>query len=164
MPDVRFDAMPERANTLEEKSLSLYIYVADGPFGLFGGRSWTVNRDERVNMSTSDECIFCRIIKGEIPSTKIYEDDEYLVFRDIKPAAPTHVLVIPKRHVPRLSECGEKDRNLLSGLMLVAAKAAKLENLDSFRLIINDGAGSGQTVFHLHAHVLGGTNLGERLL
>lgn len=119
---------------------------------------------ERVEMNTNEDCVFCRIIKGEIPSTKVYEDDEFLVFRDIKPAAPTHVLVIPKRHVARLSECGDGDRDLLAGLMLTAAKAAGLEKLDSYRLIVNDGAGAGQTVFHLHAHVLGGAKLGERLL
>ncbi len=110
------------------------------------------------------DCVFCRIIRGEIPSTKIYEDENNLVFRDIHPAAPTHVLVIPKRHVPGLSACGEAERGLLSDLMLAAARAAKLEGLESYRLIINDGKGAGQTVFHLHAHVLGGREMGERLL
>ena len=110
------------------------------------------------------ECVFCRIVKGEIPSTKVYEDKDYLVFRDIRPAAPIHLLTIPKHHVARLSDCGDADRELLAGLMLIAAKAAKLEKLDSFRLIINDGSGAGQTVFHLHAHILGGGEMGEKLL
>lgn len=112
----------------------------------------------------SDGCVFCRIIKGELPSTKVYEDEDYLVFRDINPAAPTHLLVIPKQHVARLSECGDSERTLLANLMLTAGKAAKAEGLDSFRLIINDGAEAGQTVFHLHAHILGGTKLSEKLL
>lgn len=115
-------------------------------------------------MDTDADCVFCRIAKGELPSTKVFEDERNLVFRDIRPAAPTHLLVIPKRHVARLSECGEGDRELLADLMLTAGKAAKQENLDSFRLIINDGAGAGQTVFHLHAHVLGGASMSEKLL
>lgn len=115
-------------------------------------------------MPEHDDCLFCRIIKGEIPSNKVYEDDRVLAFRDIKPAAPTHVLVIPKRHVSRLSDCGEGERELLADLMLACNKAAEAEKLDSCRVIINNGAGAGQTVFHLHAHVLGGTTLGERLL
>lgn len=110
------------------------------------------------------DCIFCRIVGGEIPSTKVYEDDEFLAFRDIRPAAPVHILVIPKRHIPRLSECGPGDRDVLGGLMLCAGHIARMNELDSFRLIINDGAGAGQTVFHLHAHILGGEKLSEKLL
>lgn len=110
------------------------------------------------------DCLFCRIIKGEIPSTKVYEDDKVLVFRDIHPAAPTHVLVVPKRHVDKLGDCGEGERGLIADVMLAANKAAALEKLDAYRVIINNGPGAGQTVFHLHAHVLGGKTLGERLL
>ena len=112
----------------------------------------------------AQDCVFCRIIKGEIPSTKVYEDDANLVFRDIKPAAPVHLLVVPKRHVATLSDCGTAERELLGSLMLTAGEAARAEKLDSFRLIVNNGAGAGQTVFHLHAHILGGTAMGERLL
>lgn len=112
----------------------------------------------------SNECVFCRIARGELPADKVYEDDLYLAFRDIKPAAPVHLVVIPKRHVPRLGECGEDDARLVSGLVFAAKKAAEKEGLDSFRLIINDGAEAGQTVFHLHAHVLGGGALPEKLL
>ena len=115
-------------------------------------------------MNAETECIFCRIVRGEIPSTKVFEDDRTLVFRDINPAAPTHLLAIPKRHVPRLSECGDGERELLADLMLAAGRVAKQENLDSFRLIVNDGSGAGQTVFHLHAHILGGRTLTEKLL
>lgn len=112
----------------------------------------------------SNDCVFCRISRGELPSTKVHEDDKYLVFRDINPAAPVHLLAIPKRHVARLSECGDDDARLISDLLLTAKMAARKEGLDSFRLIINDGAEAGQTVFHLHAHVLGGAKLPEKLL
>lgn len=110
------------------------------------------------------ECIFCRIVRGEIPSGVVYEDDRFLVFKDINPAAPVHWLAIPKKHIPRLSEAGEEDRALLGELMLTVGRVARAERLDSYRLIINDGAGAGQTVFHLHAHILSGRQLGEKLL
>lgn len=115
-------------------------------------------------MSSVQDCVFCRIIRGELPSTKVYEDGGNVAFRDINPAAPVHVLVVPKRHVARLRECGDADRDLLADLMLAVGKVAAAENLDAYRLIINDGAGAGQTVFHLHAHILGGAELGEKLL
>lgn len=115
-------------------------------------------------MTSTQDCVFCRIVRGELPSTKVYEDDAYLAFRDIHPAAPTHILVIPKRHVDKLSVCGDGERDLLAGLMLTAKKAAAADNLGAFRLIVNDGAGAGQTVFHLHAHVLGGKTISEKLL
>ncbi|MDR1612065.1 MAG: histidine triad nucleotide-binding protein [Planctomycetota bacterium] len=115
-------------------------------------------------MRRDPDCLFCRIVKGEIPSAKVYEDDAVLAFRDINPAAPTHVLVVPKDHVATLAECGDGDRALLADVMLAAGKVAGLEKLDAFRLIVNNGSGAGQTVFHLHAHVLGGKPMGERLL
>ena len=117
---------------------------------------------ERLEMA--QDCIFCRIVRGEIPSTKVYEDDSILAFRDINPAAPVHILVIPKRHVARLSECGPEERDLVADVMLGAGKVVKAEGLDSFRLIVNDGAGAGQTVFHLHAHILSGAVLSEKLV
>jgi Diadenosine tetraphosphate (Ap4A) hydrolase and other HIT family hydrolases len=112
----------------------------------------------------ADDCIFCKIIRGEIPATKIYEDEQNLVFRDINPAAPVHLLAIPKRHVNRLSECGQESSEMLSSLLLTVNKAAALEKLDDFRVVINNGAGAGQTVFHLHVHILGGMAMSERLL
>lgn len=112
----------------------------------------------------ADDCVFCRIIKGEIPSTKVYEDGDFLAFKDIDPAAPVHLLVIPKTHIPRLSAATEKDAALLAGLLLTVGKVAREQHLDSYRLVVNDGAGAGQTVFHLHAHMLGGRELGEKLL
>lgn len=110
------------------------------------------------------DCIFCRIARGELPSQKVWEDDSYLVFRDINPAAPVHLLAIPKAHRARLAECGQEDKDLLGGLLLAAGAAAAKENLGSFRLIVNNGADAGQTVFHLHAHVLGGKKMAEKLL
>ncbi len=112
----------------------------------------------------SENCIFCRIVNREIPSTNVYEDDNFLAFRDIKPAAPVHLLVIPKKHIARLSEAGAEDAALLGQFMLTVGHIAREQNLESYRLIINDGAGAGQTVFHLHAHILSGRQLGEKLL
>ncbi len=115
-------------------------------------------------VDSKSDCLFCKIIKGEIPSNKIYEDDKVLIFRDINPVAPTHVLIVPKQHVDKLGDCGEAERELLADVMLAANKAAELEKIDSCRVIINNGAESGQTVFHLHAHVIGGKPLAERLI
>lgn len=111
-----------------------------------------------------DNCVFCKIVQGEIPSTKVYENEDFIAFNDINPAAPVHVLVIPKRHVPRLSEAGREDTAMLGNMLITIGLTAKKLGLDSYRLIINDGAGAGQTVFHLHAHILGGKELSEKLL
>ena len=105
------------------------------------------------------DCIFCRIVRGEIPARKVYEDGELLAFHDINPQAPVHVLVIPREHVVNLAEAGEQHEQLLGHLLLVAAQVARQEGLDSFRTVINSGAEAGQTVFHLHVHVIGGRPL-----
>ncbi len=110
------------------------------------------------------DCLFCKIVAGQIPSAKVYEDDAYFVFKDINPAAPVHWLVVPKRHLDRLAAAADRDRDLLGGLLLAAHKAAKANAIGDYRLIINDGPGAGQTVFHLHAHILAGPALGEKLL
>ncbi len=112
----------------------------------------------------SQDCIFCRIVAGEIPSDKVYEDDNFLVFKDIHPAAPVHLLAVPKKHIARLSEAGADDRSLMGDFMLTIGHVAREQGLESYRLIVNDGAGAGQTVFHLHAHILSGRQLGEKLL
>lgn len=112
----------------------------------------------------SEDCVFCRIVKQEIPSTKVYEDDNFLVFKDINPAAPVHLLAIPKKHVARLSEAKPEERDMLGDFMLVIGHVAREQGLDSYRLIVNDGAGAGQTVFHLHAHILSGRQMSEKLL
>ncbi len=118
----------------------------------------------RAGAIMSQECVFCKIVTGEIPSDKVFEDDDFLVFKDINPAAPVHLLAIPKRHIARLSEAQNQDADLLSRFMLLIGTVAREQSLNSFRLIINDGAGAGQTVFHLHAHILGGGQFSEKLL
>jgi len=103
------------------------------------------------------DCIFCRIVKGEIPSDKVYEDDEILAFKDIRPHAPLHVLIIPKRHIASLVEVQQSDAELLGRLLALAPRiAAEHGSNDGFRTIINTGRVGGQEVYHLHIHVLGG--------
>ncbi len=105
------------------------------------------------------ETIFSKIIKREIPATIIYEDDLALAFRDVNPQAPVHFLVIPKQPIVKLSDATEADQSLLGHLLLVASKVAAQEGLTGFRLVTNNGTEAGQTVFHLHIHVLGGRSL-----
>lgn len=106
------------------------------------------------------DTIFGKIARGEVPADKVYEDDRCLAFRDVAPQAPTHILVIPRQPIPRLSQSGDGDEPLLGHLLRVAAKVAKDAGLADYRLVVNDGAGAGQTVFHLHLHVLGGRPMG----
>ncbi|HEY9137221.1 MAG TPA: histidine triad nucleotide-binding protein, partial [Terriglobus sp.] len=106
------------------------------------------------------DCIFCRIAAGTIPSTKVYEDDQCLAFRDLHPVAPTHVLVIPKEHIASTAHALETHAPLLGHLVLTAAKVAEQEGLaKGFRVVANTGADGGQTVDHLHFHVLGGRSM-----
>jgi histidine triad (HIT) family protein len=108
-------------------------------------------------MSTDKDCIFCKIIRNEIPSARVYEDDEVLVFKDIRPSAPVHLLVIPKHHISGLSAVQASDQQVLGKMMLVASQVAREQgSTDGFRTIINDGRVGRQDVFHLHMHVLGG--------
>lgn len=107
--------------------------------------------------------IFAKILAGEIPCNRVYEDDQLLAFRDIAPQAPVHILIIPKAQRATLADCTEADAQLLGKLQLAAAKIAKQEGLSDFRTVINCGTGAGQTVFHLHLHLLGGKQLGEKL-
>ena len=104
--------------------------------------------------------IFGKIIEREIPATIVYEDEHCLAFRDINPQAPTHVLLIPKKEIPRLVDATEEDEPLLGHLLLAAAKIARhLGAGDAFRLVVNNGAEVGQSVFHLHLHILAGRKL-----
>ena len=108
------------------------------------------------------DTIFGRIISGEIPSEFLYEDEHCIAINDIHPQAPVHVLVIPKRPLEKLSDAAEEDREMLGHLMLAAgAVARQLGVADAFRLIVNNGAGAGQTVFHLHLHIIAGRDLAE---
>lgn len=106
------------------------------------------------------DTIFGKIARGEASAEILYEDDRALAFRDLNPAAPTHVLVIPRKPLDTLAAAGEEDESLLGHLLLVANRVAKDAGLENFRVVINNGAGSGQTVFHLHVHVLGGRGFG----
>jgi len=106
------------------------------------------------------DSIFGRIARGELKADIVYEDDRALAFRDIDPQAPTHILVIPRKPIERLSAADSSDAPLLGHLLDVARKVASQEGLRDFRLVVNDGAGAGQSVFHLHVHVLGGRAFG----
>ncbi len=105
------------------------------------------------------ETIFSRIIKGEIPCDEIYSDDKCIAFRDIEPQAPVHILVIPKKTIVNLKEVGAEEQELLGHLLLISAQIAKKEGLEDWRTVINTGAEAGQTVFHLHIHIIGGRKL-----
>jgi histidine triad (HIT) family protein len=106
------------------------------------------------------DCLFCRILSGEIPSKKVYEDEYVYAFEDVNPQAPTHVLVIPKKHVAGLKEAGNSEAELIGRCHLAAAKIARDRNIeDGYRTVLNVGPGSGQSVFHLHVHLLGGRKL-----
>ncbi len=107
----------------------------------------------------AEDCLFCKIIQGDIPSDKLYEDDEVLVFRDIAPTAPVHFLVIPKKHISGPSAVAEEDEQLMGKLIRIGNQIAKKEGIEQFRLVFNNGAEAGQTVFHVHMHVLGGRSL-----
>ncbi len=105
------------------------------------------------------DTIFGKIARDEAPAEIVYEDDRALAFQDVAPKAPTHILVIPRKPIARLSEAGDEDEALLGHLLLVARRVAADAGLKDFRLVLNDGAGAGQTVFHLHLHVMGGRSL-----
>ena len=105
------------------------------------------------------DCLFCKIIQGEIPSEKLYEDEHLIVIKDINPKAPVHLLVIPKVHVESLLTVEEDHANILAYTMLNLHKFAKEQGLSGFRTIINSGPGSGQEIFHIHVHILGGGKL-----
>ena len=103
-----------------------------------------------------EDCIFCKIIKGEIPSTKIYEDENVLAFKDINPAAPIHILVVPKQHIENVLEINEENKEIASNIFLAINKIAKQLGIDQngFRVITNCGKDAGQEVMHLHFHCL----------
>ena len=110
------------------------------------------------------DCLFCKIAAGEIPSTKVYEDDKLLAFKDINPQAPMHILVIPKQHFDSVDALDEKSAPIVGDIMLVAKKIAAEQGLkDGYRIITNIGENGGQTVKHLHFHILGGVKLSEKI-
>lgn len=114
-------------------------------------------------MATPNErCLFCRIAAGDIPATIAYEDAEVVAFEDINPQSPTHLLVIPRRHIAALDALTDADRDTMGVLIQRAAAVARERQLhkEGYRLVINQGEAAGQTVFHIHVHILGGRNLG----
>ena len=104
------------------------------------------------------DCLFCQIAEKKIPAALLHEDEFSVAFRDLNPQAPSHILIIPKKHVERLSVLEEADKNIAGHLLIVAQKLAKDLNLGDFRLNINNGPNAGQTVWHLHLHLLSGRN------
>ena len=102
------------------------------------------------------DCVFCKIVDGDIPSDTIYEDEHIIAFNDLDPKAPIHFLVIPKKHITSLAELDDSNSELISHIMISIAKIAKDQGLDSYRVVTNIGEDGGQTVPHLHFHVLGG--------
>lgn len=113
-----------------------------------------------------EDCVFCKIIKGEIPSEKVYEDEEVLAFKDINPAAPIHILVIPKKHIETLLDVEEADSYLISHVYQVINKITKEIGIDKegFRVIVNCGKDAGQEVMHVHFHLLAGRKLGAKIV
>ena len=113
-----------------------------------------------------ENCIFCKIIKGEIPSMKVFENDDVVAFNDINPEAPVHVLVVPKIHIQSAEGLDENNIEVLNKVFLAIKEVAKIKNINEtgYRVINNCGEDGGQTVSHLHFHVLGGTKLSTKLL
>jgi len=107
---------------------------------------------------SSQGCIFCKIIAGEIPSSKVYEDDMCIAFNDLHPQAPTHILIVPREHIASLDEATDDHRPLLGHLLFCAAKLAREKGFseNGYRLVINTNDAGGQTIFHIHVHLLGG--------
>ena len=110
----------------------------------------------------SEDCLFCKIARKEIPSTGVYSDDEFYAFRDIQPAAPVHVLLIPRKHIARITDATEADVLLLGKMLLCANKIAQQEGIaePGFRYVLSCNAHGGQLVFHIHLHILGGREMG----
>ena len=110
----------------------------------------------------AERCLFCRIANKEIPAKIVFEDDTFVAFNDINPQAPTHILVIPRRHIASLDDLTEADQGMVGALILRTAQIARTQKLtsDGYRVVANTGPAAGQTVFHIHFHLLGGRNFG----
>ncbi len=107
------------------------------------------------------DCIFCKIIKGEIPSEKVYENENVIAFKDINPAAPVHILIIPRKHISSINDIEEMDSNIIGEIFLAAKEIARQLGIaeDGYRVVSNCGEKAGQTVMHLHYHLIGGRSL-----
>lgn len=112
----------------------------------------------------SENCIFCKIVRGEIPSRRVYEDDDLIVFHDIHPAAPVHLLLVPKEHLENLDAAEPRHERLLGKMQLLAPRLAREQGAaNGYRVVTNNGPDGGQEVYHLHVHVLGGPRPWKRL-
>ncbi len=112
-----------------------------------------------------DECIFCKIVRGDIPATVVYKDEQVTAFRDINPVAPTHILVVPNKHIPSTNDVAVQDEQLLGHMLAVVKPIADGEGIteSGYRLIVNTGPDANQVVFHLHLHVIGGQRMRHRM-
>jgi len=112
-----------------------------------------------------EDCIFCKIARGEIPCNKVYEDDKVLAFDDINPMAPVHVIVVPKQHIPTLMDVARENMNIMGDIFTAVKEVAKIKKIEEkgFRTVINCNEEGGQLIFHLHIHVLGGERLKDDL-
>jgi histidine triad (HIT) family protein len=106
----------------------------------------------------SSDCLFCKIVSREVPTRFLYEDDDYVVFRDINPAAPVHLLLVPKRHIRSINDLKKGDESLIAGLFMLAGNMAKEQgiNTSGYKLLFNVEKGGGQVIFHIHLHLIGG--------
>ena len=113
-------------------------------------------------MASNAQCLFCRIVNGDIPAKKLFEDDQVMAFHDITPQAPTHVLIIPRNHIPSIDDMTDADADIVGQTVLRASKIARELHLemDGYRLVVNNGPGAGQSVPHIHFHLLGGRQFG----
>jgi histidine triad (HIT) family protein len=107
----------------------------------------------------SEDCIFCKIVDRQIGDPPLYQDDEVTAFRDIHPLAPTHILIVPNKHLAAVSAANVSDQSILGKMLLVAGKLARDEHLEGYRLVINNGSQAGQEVLHLHLHLMGGRKM-----
>ena len=104
----------------------------------------------------SEDCLFCKIIAGEIPSTEVFSSETVYAFEDINPAAPTHLLIVPRIHIPMISDLQSEDAPVMGELLHAAKQIGDQQDLSDYRLVVNNGSGAGQTVFHIHLHLIGG--------
>ena len=116
---------------------------------------------EKEDLLPDSDCLFCRIAEGEIPAELVHSDTEVVAFRDIHPQAPSHILIIPRKHIPSVASLADGDAHLMGKLFLVARKLAEEEGVseDGYRMVVNAGSAAGQTVFHIHLHLLGGRGM-----
>ncbi|MBI2446952.1 MAG: histidine triad nucleotide-binding protein [Candidatus Omnitrophica bacterium] len=112
-------------------------------------------------MNLNKDCLFCKIIRGEIPCKKVYEDENTFAFRDINPQAPIHIIVVPKAHIERISDVTSQNAKIISDMVMAANSIARQNNIDKsgYRLVINCNDDGGQTVYHIHVHLLGGRRM-----